>query len=104
MQTSVSVDESTTLRPPKPEVGNQGWSVAARLVNSRTQRQRAMGSGLRGGAYVHETLSDGKQAARRVDKFSRVAFPLSFVLFNIVYWVCYSRTAGGGGGGSEKTT
>ena len=103
MQTSVSIDESTTLKPNKlsqPEVGSRGWSTAARLVNSRMQHQLATRSHLGGGAYGRDALRDGKQAARRVDKFSRVAFPLSFLLFNIVYWVFYSRTAGGSGGGS----
>lgn len=30
---------------------------------------------------------DGRQKARKVDKVSRRMFPMTFVLFNIVYWI-----------------
>ena len=33
---------------------------------------------------------DGKYKARQVDKFSRKSFPISFVLFNIIYWAYYT--------------
>jgi hypothetical protein len=33
---------------------------------------------------------EGKQKARQVDRISRRLFPLSFTLFNIVYWVMYT--------------
>ena len=32
---------------------------------------------------------DGKRQARAVDKLSRKMFPLSFFVFNIIYWVFY---------------
>lgn len=32
---------------------------------------------------------DGKLQARRVDMFSRLFFPLSFLVFNFVYWMTY---------------
>jgi len=35
-------------------------------------------------------VHDGKFQARRVDKFSRRFFPLSFILFNVVYWTAYT--------------
>jgi hypothetical protein len=33
---------------------------------------------------------DGKARAKKVDKLSRKAFPLSFLLFNIIYWLYYT--------------
>jgi hypothetical protein len=33
---------------------------------------------------------EGKQKARQVDKISRRMFPLTFTLFNIVYWLMYT--------------
>lgn len=38
--------------------------------------------------------SDGKMRARRVDKISRKAFPMAFLLFNIVYWLAYTIPSG----------
>ena len=42
--------------------------------------------------------SDGRQKARKVDKVSRRMFPMTFVLFNIVYWILYSVPFDGFGG------
>ena len=33
---------------------------------------------------------EGKQKARQVDRISRRMFPLTFTLFNIVYWLMYT--------------
>ncbi|ESO11402.1 hypothetical protein HELRODRAFT_116784 [Helobdella robusta] len=33
---------------------------------------------------------DGKTQAVNIDKFSRQVFPVSFLIFNIIYWVIYS--------------
>jgi len=33
----------------------------------------------------------GKRRAKRIDKLSRKCFPLSFIAFNVVYWVVYTR-------------
>ena len=33
---------------------------------------------------------EGKQKARQVDRISRRMFPLTFSLFNIVYWLMYT--------------
>ena len=41
---------------------------------------------------------DGRQKARKVDKVSRRMFPMTFVLFNIVYWILYSVPFDGFGG------
>ena len=38
---------------------------------------------------------DGRQKARKVDKVSRRMFPMTFILFNIVYWILYSVPFGG---------
>jgi len=38
-------------------------------------------------------MDAGKRRARRIDKLSRKCFPLSFVAFNIVYWVVYTRSS-----------
>lgn len=35
-------------------------------------------------------VEDGKARAKKLDKFSRKAFPLSFLLFNIIYWLYYT--------------
>jgi hypothetical protein len=35
----------------------------------------------------HNTGS--RMRARKVDKISRVVFPLSFAIFNMVYWLIY---------------
>ena len=32
---------------------------------------------------------EGKHRARNIDKMSRKLFPLSFLSFNIVYWLAY---------------
>jgi hypothetical protein len=34
---------------------------------------------------------DGKYQARRIDKLSRKCFPLAFVLFNVIYWIAYTK-------------
>ena len=43
-------------------------------------------------AAVEDFIGKSKKemAAEFVDKASRVLFPLSFVIFNIVYWVYFS--------------
>ena len=33
---------------------------------------------------------DGRQKARKVDKISRTMFPMTFVLFNVIYWILYT--------------
>ena len=33
---------------------------------------------------------EGKIKARKIDKISRKAFPLAFLLFNIIYWIIYT--------------
>ena len=38
-------------------------------------------------------VDTGKRRARRIDKLSRKCFPLSFIAFNIVYWVVYTRSS-----------
>ena len=32
---------------------------------------------------------DGKARAQKIDDWSRLVFPLTFVLFNVVYWIGY---------------
>ena len=32
---------------------------------------------------------DGKMKARSVDKLSRKIFPLTFTIFNFIYWIYY---------------
>jgi len=41
---------------------------------------------------------DGRQKARKVDKISRRVFPMTFVLFNVVYWILYKVPFDGIGG------
>jgi len=38
-------------------------------------------------------IDTGKRRARRIDKLSRKCFPMSFIAFNVVYWVVYTRTS-----------
>lgn len=38
-------------------------------------------------------MDAGKRRARRIDKLSRRCFPLSFIVFNVVYWVVYTRSS-----------
>jgi len=38
-------------------------------------------------------MDSGKRRARRIDKLSRKGFPLAFVVFNVVYWVVYTRSS-----------
>lgn len=33
---------------------------------------------------------EGKHKARKIDKLSRKAFPLAFLLFNLIYWIIYT--------------
>ena len=34
--------------------------------------------------------NDGKKAAKDIDKISRTAFPIAFLIFNIAYWITYT--------------
>ena len=40
---------------------------------------------------IKNKLKD-KEKANIVDKVSRVLFPVSFSIFNIIYWVVYTRS------------
>nr|AWJ68185.1 putative GABA receptor 3 [Hirudo verbana] len=35
-------------------------------------------------------IDSNRKRARQVDKFSRKAFPICFIIFNIVYWIAYT--------------
>lgn len=37
----------------------------------------------------------GRQRARKVDEVSRIAFPVCFILFNILYWFVYKYSLWG---------
>lgn len=41
-------------------------------------------------AHTEGKGNEGKLKAQKIDKFSRKFFPLSFVLFNMVYWIMYT--------------
>ena len=60
---------------------NQGQSSEGARHESETEST--------GGQDELVRCLNGDQAARLLDKFSRVAFPTAFVAFNIIYWSVY---------------
>jgi len=53
----------------------------------RLNIRRGIGGGGGGDAPSNP---DGKYRARRVDRAARVAFPVVFLVFNVVYWSVYT--------------
>ena len=43
------------------------------------------------------------QRANQIDRLARILFPLSFFLFNIVYWVSYGMASPTCDGGTDAT-
>ncbi|ELU16044.1 hypothetical protein CAPTEDRAFT_3682 [Capitella teleta] len=63
--------------------GNEGKLKAQKIDKFSRNRQRRDGT-------TKPLDPEGKFKARRIDKVSRKAFPLAFLLFNIVYWIMYT--------------
>jgi hypothetical protein len=58
------------------------------VENGRERKEGAKGA----------DMTEGKHKARKVDKISRKAFPLAFLIFNIIYWIIYTIPSGLGEG------
>jgi len=66
-------------------VGNRGSGGQRRSTASKT------GAAAAGAASAKQPDPyDGKRKARRIDSFARKLFPLTYLLFNIVYWLAYT--------------
>jgi len=61
------------------------------VANRVSGGQRRSTASKTGGASAKQPDPyDGKRKARRIDSFARKLFPLTYLLFNIVYWLAYT--------------
>ena len=57
------------------------------LDNTMNQNNGSEPYPMRGRNYLID--SDARLKARRIDKMSRKLFPLTFLSFNLIYWLAY---------------
>ncbi|XP_019893131.1 gamma-aminobutyric acid receptor subunit alpha-2 [Musca domestica] len=75
-----TMERTTQTEPPVISKAKQMWLCFIGDVKFRKQREReaAVQKGMR---YVN--------SVSLIDRISRIAFPMSFALFNLLYWVAY---------------
>jgi len=85
----------------KPAVGElpQGPTSSADALGAASRgpggQRRSTASKTSSAAAKQPDPYDGKRKARRIDSFARKLFPITFLLFNIIYWLAYTLPSAG---------
>ena len=77
----------------KLQVSVNGEPVTSRqtsLHNGNARQSSSASARLHRRSSVFQFDHESRDLGRVVDKWSRIVFPLSFVLFNVAYWLYYT--------------
>ncbi|XP_037938747.1 gamma-aminobutyric acid receptor alpha-like [Teleopsis dalmanni] len=75
-----TMERTTQTEPPIISKGRQMWLCLKGDVKFRKQRERDAAV-IKGTRYVNSVST--------IDRIARIAFPMSFALFNLLYWLAY---------------